>query len=368
MKRQKISQVIGNLDEKIITEATDFQKKSKPQRWIRWVAAAACLCILITGAALYMGTAGPGHDPTDHTGGGKIVADPTGLNIWTYQGKYANTVTFRKLSKSNIQTELNITTATDDRYLIEEDACAVLFGQYLSLLHDFDYENHFKMYPQALVQSKFVAKLEQRGLTYGQGMANIEETVSKVVGFNECSFSYTLDRFDSIFPKSEGYADLFDGYEGWFADAGVDISEIGEVRVYYFTDLKRTFGGQYAEYDALSGLDLERGFYFYHHEGQWNLWPTTIDDDLSVDLAQSRDGHGYLEVFQESGTIEAIEGEYIKLSGHRGRFLAPDDAPAYSIGDQVCISYYKSFGITLKLDADGTKIEIYRACSVTAEN
>lgn len=47
MKPEHLSDAIGNLDEKLCAEANEVRKKKRRPRWIAWVAAAACIAIVI---------------------------------------------------------------------------------------------------------------------------------------------------------------------------------------------------------------------------------------------------------------------------------------------------------------------------------
>ncbi|MBQ8339764.1 MAG: hypothetical protein IJY16_04910 [Clostridia bacterium] len=61
MKREKISEAMGNISSRHIKEAAEFKADEKPHRnknaWMKWVSIAACFCLIITGvfAAFQMG-------------------------------------------------------------------------------------------------------------------------------------------------------------------------------------------------------------------------------------------------------------------------------------------------------------------------
>ena len=61
MKREKISEAMGNISSRHIEEAAEFKAEEKPHRnknaWMKWVSIAACFCLIITGvfAAFQMG-------------------------------------------------------------------------------------------------------------------------------------------------------------------------------------------------------------------------------------------------------------------------------------------------------------------------
>ncbi|MBQ8311081.1 MAG: hypothetical protein IJX80_08740 [Clostridia bacterium] len=53
MKREKISEAMGNISSRHIKEAAEFKVEEKPHRsktlWVKWVSIAACFCLIITG-------------------------------------------------------------------------------------------------------------------------------------------------------------------------------------------------------------------------------------------------------------------------------------------------------------------------------
>jgi nitrate reductase NapE component len=55
MKREKISEAMGNISSRHIKEAAEFKAEEKPHRnkthWVKWASLAACLC-LVVGVAL----------------------------------------------------------------------------------------------------------------------------------------------------------------------------------------------------------------------------------------------------------------------------------------------------------------------------
>ena len=51
MKKQRILNVLGQVDEEYIQEAApgERQARKKNPRWVKWAAAAACLCLIVAG-------------------------------------------------------------------------------------------------------------------------------------------------------------------------------------------------------------------------------------------------------------------------------------------------------------------------------
>ena len=52
MTTKKFSGALGNVDEKYITEATSYSANRSKHTWVRWVAIAACLSLIIAGGLL----------------------------------------------------------------------------------------------------------------------------------------------------------------------------------------------------------------------------------------------------------------------------------------------------------------------------
>lgn len=53
MKNEKLLNAIGKIDDDLISGAIDDPKAKKKNTWVKWGAAAACLCLIIAGAALW---------------------------------------------------------------------------------------------------------------------------------------------------------------------------------------------------------------------------------------------------------------------------------------------------------------------------
>lgn len=52
MTTKKFSGALGNVDEKYITEATSYSEERSKRTWVRWVAIAACLSLIVVGGML----------------------------------------------------------------------------------------------------------------------------------------------------------------------------------------------------------------------------------------------------------------------------------------------------------------------------
>ncbi len=63
MTRKKISDALGNIDERHINEVAGFSGKKKKAVWVRWVAAAACFALIVSAFGVILGI--PPHNIVD---------------------------------------------------------------------------------------------------------------------------------------------------------------------------------------------------------------------------------------------------------------------------------------------------------------
>ena len=56
MKREKISEAMGNISSRHINEAAEFTMEEEPHKsktsWVKWASLAACFCIIVMSAIL----------------------------------------------------------------------------------------------------------------------------------------------------------------------------------------------------------------------------------------------------------------------------------------------------------------------------
>lgn len=90
MNPEQLSDAIGMLDDKIIEAAAESRRsKKKNKRWIKWVAAAACLCLVVVGVA--------GHFNRTPPANGGIDTNPPTVNFMSYkinEAQYPETVKY----------------------------------------------------------------------------------------------------------------------------------------------------------------------------------------------------------------------------------------------------------------------------------
>lgn len=58
MNARKFSDAMSEIDTRYVDEALNYKKKVKQPAWNRWVAMAACLCLLVVGGVIFMQNGG----------------------------------------------------------------------------------------------------------------------------------------------------------------------------------------------------------------------------------------------------------------------------------------------------------------------
>ncbi len=337
-------------------ERYEAEKKQKTKKTRRLLTKICCVCLAV---GLFFGT---WRAVLYYNGRGKSWAGGSEIGkLWSRQSMSGGDFAFVRLTPANILVSLNIT-PSDGQNVAEQDIGAVMFGQYLATLFALDYEAHFKMFSTSLVENKFVPQVAAHGLTYKAALENIKETSEKLVPYANFDISYNVEKIDVYKPGTDGFAEQFEHYEGWFDEAEVKISRISEVRVYYFDDIEIVIDGTYTQ-KGDPGIGLDGGFALYRIGGRWYYWPSYIDDDLPVDLALSTDEEGYFDRGEVHGKIEAIEGDYISLGGKKC-YYAPELVKNYKLGDEVTVSYYEGFAMEIKTEAG--RLTLYRVMDIAA--
>lgn len=62
MKKEEFAEILGEVNEKYVTEASTIKKTKKPL-WLKWGAAAACLCLVLAGAFALAPDSAPANTP-----------------------------------------------------------------------------------------------------------------------------------------------------------------------------------------------------------------------------------------------------------------------------------------------------------------
>lgn len=95
MKEERILSVLGQVDEKYIKEADPMNKTKKKNSWLKWGAAAACLCMVIAGAFTMWPSQSPGGEMVSSSG----VADVAPM-------VYVNDTLYKQSTKQTSYAEL----------------------------------------------------------------------------------------------------------------------------------------------------------------------------------------------------------------------------------------------------------------------
>ena len=114
MKREKISEAMGNISFRHIKEAAEFKAEEKPPRsktsWVKWASLAACFCLIITATLLLIPQFTRPGSGNNNVGEESANANPLSVGYWYTNNKeesvYFRTRMFYKACEDNTVTIL----------------------------------------------------------------------------------------------------------------------------------------------------------------------------------------------------------------------------------------------------------------------
>ncbi len=387
MKNIDLFNALNSIDEQLVLDAAPSDKASTKNKaavqnrfFKRFTIIAACFVLVAVCVFTVFSLREPNYSsgstdigncngaqgvkPPQGTGDSYGGADGSGsiINIsnvkWTYNGTINGKEQYSYTTAYKYPVTLNISFGEAvNEHSASSDPCMILYGQYLSTLYSLDYTAHFALFPEQLVENTFTNEIG--GLTYEQGIENIEKASEFILFLNDFDFSYKIDKTETAMPNTLHFEEIISS--GYFEDSGIDASAVEEIRIYYFSEFVLTIGGVYTQYGD-PGINTDDGLKFFKINGTWYIWPSHIDDDLSVDLAQAEhETSSWYKLSTISGVIEAIDGDYISLGGNK-RFFAPQYVKDYKVGDTVTIQYAKSGSAPIKTEQG--KLNLYALHSI----
>lgn len=365
MKEIKLANIISEIDDDILSETLvqreKYLKHSKRKKLINfkyWIAVAACLtlCLSIIPILRYQL-----NDITEKQ-----------IGIWKVQsGENDKPVLSRKTTNGTLL-ELIVempfnnskegSNGNGSQNSIKEtlDPCLVLFGQWYTSILTYDFETHFALFPEKLVDAQFTSNVKLN--SYSENMSKINNISKDIIGFDKCTVSYSFDTFAQISANNKAlFEQQFEGYRKWFDMAEIDINKIEAVRVYNLSRLQLIYN-DYFSTNLFEGAIEDLRFYFY--EGKWNIWPSLIEINISVALANRT--NDVLKVSVTSGTVSKIEGHYVLLDSDKYARFFVRDISGIAVGDFVRVEYYEKFKVNVDT-LSGEKATLVGTKSVNIE-
>ncbi len=376
-------QFSGAFEKNVKSPAHRETRVRKMPVWLKAGIPAVCL-VLIIGIGISAAVKFRGAHPGEETGPSEPDNRPTAgdyVGLWRVDSVSAEQLSYSRTSatKRELSLLMDISALTSDipGYDVLKDPCLLLAGEYFTSLVSFDYESHFSLFPAPLVEKKIIREFEKIGISYEQGVKKINSVASEVYGFGECHISYRpagLVEWNSR-TDAAAFGQELQGYTGWFEnDCEITIGEIEAIRIYHFEDMTVDFGAGIVSTMALDYSDLR----FYRYRSEWHLWPSLIENDMSIDLVQA-DKDGILKTETVSGTIASINDGYITLldnpegafdgfenNGASDKIYFVRNTENLSVGMQTEITYYRMTEMRLET-LNGSIYELIGVQSVTPQ-
>lgn len=237
----------------------------------------------------------------------------------------------------------------------EDEAVLKLIGQWMASVYSLDYAIHFPLFSEATVQERFTAQVQQAGMTYSQALASLWSAQTSFIPFESLHLYLTLE------------------HNRLFSDA--ELTAYRQETGRQITSARRfTVSGSVVFDDELGRAPWGDGkeFVCYEMDGRLYLDDAFMDDDLSVDLAQSAYGNGgFYEVrttaftangkhngylYTEEGNVFHVKDKTVMLMTDNGEWHRVSDGSLPAHGT-VEIEYYAFRIENLHLYRDGELLE-----------
>lgn len=152
-----------------------------------------------------------------------------------------------------------------------------------------------------------------------------------------CNFSFAFP----VYLGSSDYPGMIDD----FANIGLDITKVSEVRNYHFSDCVALINGRFINF-----TDFDMDFVIYCYEGFWYIHPDFIEDDLSIDML-GKDVDWLIGDYQVQGLVTEVGSNYIILAG-KDAYCSAEPVSGICVGDLVEITAKRSGNMIFFLPDD----------------
>lgn len=231
----------------------------------------------------------------------------------------------------------------------KDEMALKLVGQWFLSVYCLDYGIHFPLFPDEVIDERFMYEVRKEGLTYEQALEKIDRIANDTTGFEHLNLSLHLVSNELLTGSNlEEYRRQFAEYH----PDSVDADEIMTVRKIRFSEENQVIvDGRF----FMDPLDVPTGFYAYEYKGQWFLdTQSSLEDDLCIDLLQSDPGSSaYDKTHTHTGVITALDEDYLYMNGLALQIRNVTLPDGLQVGDTVTVTYH-GLGVTfLSEESDG---------------
>jgi hypothetical protein len=236
------------------------------------------------------------------------------------------------------------------------------FTKYYESVLSFNYGQHFSLFQEEFVKESFITEALECGYGYEEALERIKEVSSKAFKFKNVEISFDIvSQYDSTDDFRPG-KDISSSYISSFKRCGLDAGKVSKAITYKIGNLCVLINDRFSA-DRVDGDILD--FIVYQYEEKWYVYPTLMEDDMSIDmLGKNVD---YLIGENESYGYVTEVGEYYIILDDVA-FLT-DTKVDVSVGDYLHIIYFETGGMRLysppNFDNKWDSIEVYSIKSIS---
>lgn len=375
MKKELFSDAMGFLDEDLLSAADvargSHKNRKEPGRikrkenrlpWLRYTTVAACL-LLTVGILTSLWQIQKRTEPfasVEGTGPLSTAVPPSSqIPVWndhvwdsgTWELASYSKQGFLKTGTNRLRMMLRLNAHYGDYTPSpEEESLMTLWGEWKTTALNADYEKHFALYPDEVVEHCFTSTILVQGMTYEAALGRIYEVSERIWPFTDCDLDYQLLKIEDATQEEQ------DRLTGNLSSLGLKPEKVDRVTCMRFSYTARLSFGDYHMEES-----QEERMLFYCYDGDWYPAPWTVSDGLCFALlSEDLETTGYLsEHFVQIQEVESFTNGILKAKGKNDLYYAKGHVGEYAFpGNIASLICYSGYGLTVT-DSGGESYRLY---------
>ena len=375
MKKELFSDAMEFLDEDLLSAAHAARGSHKNRKlpgragrtgrltsWLRYATVAACLLLtvgILTGLWQIQRWTEP-FEEAEVTGPLSTTVPPSfeipvwNDHIWdsgTWEQTSYSKQGFLKTGTNRLRMMLRLKAHYGDYTPSpEEESLMTLWGEWKTTALNADYEKHFALYPDEVVEHCFTSTVLVQGMTYEAAMERIYGVSERIWPFTDCELDYQLLE---IGEATQGEQVRLTSS---LSSLGLKPEKVGRVTCMRFSYTVRLSFDDYRMEES-----REEGMLFYCYDGNWYPAPWTVSDGLCFELlSEDLETTGYLsEHSVQIHEVEFFVDGILKEKGKNDLYYASGQMGDCSFpGNNALLICYSGYDLKVT-DSSGESYRLY---------
>ncbi len=229
-----------------------------------------------------------------------------------------------------------------------------LVDAYIQSMLTLDYSRHFGLFQPEFVEEKFTSHLIDNERSYEQGIERANREAKKLLPIGKMSLCY--DAFGPVELTAEELAAFRDENTFDFSLVGLDANKIEKAMRCRVENICLQMSGRYTV-----ALGNTEDFHLYYYEKNWYVEPDAMEDDLSLDLAETRDDRSFASSETISGQVSYCGEDLFEITDadkcYVIYFPETGDYPMPTLGEHVDLVCYGGDSPVQRIEEGGTPSE-----------